>query len=60
MIFAAAAHFELHMPLLQVINSLFNCSFIQSLLQVAKRKWEAGKVSTEEFRLNKKIIHMFK
>ena len=34
MIFAAAAHFELHMP----------------LLQDAKRKWEAGKLSTEEFR----------
>jgi len=34
MIFAAAAHFELHMP----------------LLQAAKRKWEAGKVSTEDFR----------
>jgi len=34
MIFAAAAHFELHMP----------------LLQDAKRKWEAGKVSTEDFR----------
>jgi len=34
MIFAAAAYFELHMP----------------LLQMSKRKWEAGKVSTEEFR----------
>ena len=38
MIFAAAAHFELHMP----------------LLQDAKRKWEAGKVSTEDFRYNLK------
>ena len=34
MIFAAASHFELHMP----------------ILQAAKRKWEAGQVSTEEFR----------
>jgi len=34
MIFAAAAYFELHMP----------------LLQGAKRKWEGGKISTEEFR----------
>ena len=34
MIFAAAANFELHLP----------------LLQVAKRKWEGGKISTEEFR----------
>ena len=34
MIFAAAAHFELHMP----------------LLQTAKRKWEKGQVSTEDFR----------
>jgi len=33
-IFSAAAHFELHLP----------------LLQVAKRKWEAGQMSTEEFR----------
>merc|ERR1719391_53477 len=34
MIYAAAAHFELHLP----------------LLQISKRKWETGKVSTEEFR----------
>ena len=34
MIFAAAAHFELHLP----------------LLQISKRKWEAGTISTEEFR----------
>jgi len=34
MIFAAAANFELHLP----------------LLQVAKRKWEKGTISTEEFR----------
>merc|ERR550534_2871071 len=34
MIFCAAAHFELHLP----------------LLQVSKRKWEAGTISTEEFR----------
>jgi len=34
MIFAAAANFELHLP----------------LLQVAKRKWESGNISTEEFR----------
>jgi len=34
MIFSAAANFELHLP----------------LLQVAKRKWEEGKLSTEEFR----------
>jgi len=34
MIFSAAANFELHLP----------------ILQVAKRKWEAGQMSTEEFR----------
>jgi len=41
MIFAAAAHFELHMP----------------LLQVAKRKWEAGQLSTEDFRSALKDPH---
>jgi len=34
-VYAAAAHFELHLP----------------LLQISKRKWETGKLSTEEFRL---------
>jgi len=34
-IYAAAAHFEIHLP----------------LLQVAKRAWESGKLSTEEFRV---------
>lgn len=34
MVFNAAAQFELHLP----------------LLQLSKRKWEAGKISTEEFR----------
>jgi len=40
-IFAAAAYFELHLP----------------LLQVAKRKWETGKLSTEEFRESLKEPH---
>ena len=35
MVYAAAAHFEIHLP----------------LLQVAKRAWESGKLSTEEFRV---------
>jgi len=33
-IYAAASHYELHLP----------------LLQISKRKWETGKLSTEEFR----------
>merc|ERR1712226_1607383 len=41
MVFSAAAHFELHLP----------------LLQASKRKWEAGQMSTEEFREALKIPH---
>lgn len=40
-IYAAAAHFELHLP----------------LLQRAKRAWEAGKLSTDEFRALLKEPH---
>jgi len=41
MIFSAAANFELHLP----------------LLQVSKRKWESGQMSTEEFREALKVPH---
>jgi len=40
-VYAAAANFELHLP----------------LLQIAKRKWETGKLSTEDFREELKKPH---
>jgi len=42
-VYAAAANFELHLP----------------LLQISKRKWETGKLSTEDFREELKIPHSY-
>lgn len=54
MIYSAAAHFELHLPLLQVKAM---ASF-PPLSQVAKRAWESGKMATEEFREALKQPHL--